>query len=159
MTASDRDVARTASTVAYAKLDAARKVGLDAGETWIIMAIRRGYAPRASFSYDSSSPLERISAGFEDGSAVEPVIFPGDIEVAVDVLDLDYPTELFGAKGSNIPLMPVTYAGDEIGRYYLIRSRANDQRGRSLKAEELFVVSLDIFGNITDVRKIFYRSW
>lgn len=157
---SDFAVHRADITGGYAKLDAARNVGLDAGEAWIITSIHKGYAPRAIPSHGSAgTPTERISARFADGSEMERLYFPGGIEVDVFVGDLDYPPELFGVKGSNIPRLPVSVGEGETGRYYLIRSAASDPSARALRAEALFLVSVDLFGAISGARRIFYRSW
>lgn len=157
--ASDFAVQRVAVTGVYVKLDAARKIGLDAGEAWIIDAIHRGYAPRAlPLPGAGGKPLDRISAKFADGSKMERFHFLGGIEIDVFVGDLDYPEELFGANGSNIPRFPVSVSETEIGRYYFIRSTASDPSSRSLGAEELFLVSVDLFGALTGVRKFYYRG-
>lgn len=158
--ASDFAVHRAATAGIYAKLDTARKVGLDAGEAWIITSIHKGYAPRAASSHGAGvAPVDRIAAEFADGSGMKSFPFPGGIEVEVFIGDLDYPPELFGAKGSNIPRMPVSASENETGRYYLIRSTASGPSSKSLRAEELFLVSVDLFGAMTGARKIFYRSW
>lgn len=152
-------IQKSAFTERYAKLDVARKVGLEEGKSWILRAAHRGYAPRAGYSpVLSKTPLEQIRARFADGSSAASIRLFGDIDVDIYVADLDYPPEIFGKKGSNLPRIPVVECLNGVERAYLVRSEASDKFKQSLCAEELVVVSFDLFGAVTGARKIFYRN-
>ncbi len=155
---SDTSVHRSAFVGQYMELDAARKVGLDIGEAWVLKNTGTGYAPRAVFSSTPKGLLEeRIAALSGCGASVGRVDFPGGIAVEIFVADLDYPAALFGEKGSNIPRLPISESANETGRYYLIRSTARDLFSQFLSAEGLFQVSVDHLGGVAGVRRIFYR--
>lgn len=156
----DFSIRKSAFTEQYAKLEVARKIGLEAGTDWILKAAHRGYAPRAECSsLSSKTPLDRIEARFADGGKADRIRLFGDVVVDVYVADLDYPPESFGKNGSNIPRMPVAAGLADVGWAYLVRSEARDKFSENLCAEELIVVSFDLFGAVTGVRKVFYRNW
>jgi hypothetical protein len=157
-------IGETYNMVSYRKQEEASKYGLKIAEDWLLSSIADGSVPLAPHPSTGNNPLERIEAKHPGGKQLElPDGGFDNIDVELYIADTNYQSGIFSPSGTSIPRIPQRpehpMPDDERFKCYFLRSSAK-AKGREIRlaCEEVLAVSIDRYGKIDDVTRLFYRS-